>query len=183
MANKPIDLPPVMAKIRAAFIARDPDYLPQKWSLAGRLEELNARMNALIGTPLKLPISQQISLEAQWLINYTDDRERAKATLDRLEASLTAKEQPLLQQDDGSWGYIKGANLGAFGMPSGSMTCAGIASLVISGLKRDQGREAGKKRLRRTAEAGDAIRPAPCDAQHAEQDGARPLVTHEEGRR
>jgi hypothetical protein len=30
MANKPIDLPPVMAKIRAAFIARDPDYLPQK---------------------------------------------------------------------------------------------------------------------------------------------------------
>jgi hypothetical protein len=104
MANKPIDLPPVMAKIRAAFIARDPDYLPQKWSLAGRLEELNGRMNALIGTPLKLPVSQQISLEAQWLINYTDDRERAKATLDRLEASLVAKDQPLVQQDDGSWG-------------------------------------------------------------------------------
>src|SRR5262245_11625936 len=30
MTNQPIDLPPVMAKIRAAFIARDPDYLPKK---------------------------------------------------------------------------------------------------------------------------------------------------------
>ena len=81
MANKPIDLPPVMAKIRSAFIARDSDYLSKKWALGGRLEELNARMDKLIATPLKLPISQQISLEAQWLINYTDDWTRARATL------------------------------------------------------------------------------------------------------
>ena len=104
MTNQPIDLPPVMAKIRAAFIARDPDYLPKKWELAGRLEALNTRMNALITPSLKLPISQQISLEAQWLINYSDERDRAKATLDRLEASLIPKNQPLLQQEDGSWG-------------------------------------------------------------------------------
>jgi hypothetical protein len=104
MANKPIDLPPVMAKIRAAFVARDPDYLSQKRALGGRLEALNDRMNTLIATPLKLPVSQQISLEAQWLINYTDDFARATATLDRLETSLTANDQPLPQQDDGSWG-------------------------------------------------------------------------------
>jgi hypothetical protein len=112
MANKPIDLPPVMAKIRAAFIARDEDrdvspdqdYLSTKWRLGGRLEELNARMNQLIATPFALPISQQISLEAQWLINYTDDWARATETLDRLETSLTPANQSLLQQDDGSYG-------------------------------------------------------------------------------
>ncbi len=104
MTNKPIDLPPVMANIRSAFIARDPDYLPKKWGLGGRLEELNARMNQLIATSFQLPISQQISLEAQWLINYTDDWTRATATLDFLEASLAPKNQPLLQQGDGSWG-------------------------------------------------------------------------------
>jgi|SRR6185437_2594222 hypothetical protein len=104
MANKPIDLPPVMAKIRSAFIARDSDYLSKKWALGGRLEELNVRMNTLIATPLNLPVSQQISLEAQWLINYTDDWTRARATLDRLDGSLVPKDQPLVQQDDGSCG-------------------------------------------------------------------------------
>ena len=104
MANEPIDLPPVMAKIRAAFIARDKDYLSKKWGLGGQLEELNARINKLIATPFKLPVSQRISLEAQWLINYTDDWGRAQSTLDLLEASLAPKDQPDLQQDDGSMG-------------------------------------------------------------------------------
>ena len=36
------------------------------------------------------------------------------------------------QQADGSWGYIKGSNVGAFGQPSGSMTCAGVSSLIIA---------------------------------------------------
>ena len=40
--NKPIDLPPVMANIRSAFIARDPDYLTKKWRLGGRLREWRA---------------------------------------------------------------------------------------------------------------------------------------------
>lgn len=104
MANEPIDLPPVMAKIRAAFVSRDKDYLSKKWGLGGRLEELNARMNKLIATPFKLPVSQRISLEAQWLINYTDDWGRAQSTLDLLEASLTPKNQPDVQQEDGSMG-------------------------------------------------------------------------------
>lgn len=36
------------------------------------------------------------------------------------------------QQDDGSWGYIKGSTVGAFGQPSGSMTCAGVSSVIIA---------------------------------------------------
>ena len=39
------------------------------------------------------------------------------------------------QNNDGSWGYHPG------GGASGSMTCAGISSLIITGLKRIQGRE------------------------------------------
>jgi hypothetical protein len=38
---------------------------------------------------------------------------------------------------DGSWGYTPDANGGS----TGSMTCAGISSLIISGLKRIQGQE------------------------------------------
>jgi len=41
----------------------------------------------------------------------------------------------LTQNSDGSWGYHPGNG------STGSMTCAGIASLVITGLKRVQGRE------------------------------------------
>src|SRR6185295_6156158 len=48
--------------------------------------------------------SQQISLEAQWLINYTDDWARADQTLDRFEASLDQGNAPYEQQPDGSWG-------------------------------------------------------------------------------
>ena len=39
------------------------------------------------------------------------------------------------QNNDGSWGYHPG------GGATGSMTCAGISSLIITGLKRIQGRE------------------------------------------
>jgi hypothetical protein len=36
------------------------------------------------------------------------------------------------QSGDGSWGYIKGAGAGIFGDPSGSMTCAGVSSVIIA---------------------------------------------------
>ncbi len=36
------------------------------------------------------------------------------------------------QQADGPWGYIKGSALGAFGAPTGSMTCAGVSSVIIA---------------------------------------------------
>ncbi len=39
------------------------------------------------------------------------------------------------QSSNGGWGYTPGQS------PSGSMTCAGVASLIITGLKRVQGRE------------------------------------------
>jgi len=104
MANAPIDLPPVMAKINAAFTAKDPAYNRIRAGHRARLERLNKQMNALIQAHAQLPISQQTSLEAQWLINYTDDWDRAGATLDRFETSLSGGNQPFDQQSDGSWG-------------------------------------------------------------------------------
>lgn len=43
------------------------------------------------------------------------------------------------QQADGSWGYIKGSTLGAFGLPSGSMTCAGVSSVIIASGQLNEG--------------------------------------------
>jgi hypothetical protein len=104
MANAPIDRGPVLEKIDAAFTARDAGYDTTWPGYTARLELLNKRMNERIAAHAALPISQQISLEAQWLINYTDDWARATATLDRLEASLGGGNQPFEQQPDGSWG-------------------------------------------------------------------------------
>jgi len=104
MANPPIDRAPALAKINAAFIARNPDYIAKRQSLRDTLEDLNSRMNALIAAHQPRPVSQQISLEAQWLINYTDDWDRAAATLHRFEASLADENQNIDQQPDGSCG-------------------------------------------------------------------------------
>ena len=104
MANPPIDRAPILAKINAAFIARDPGYIAKRQDHRDRLEDLNSRMNALITAHQPRPVSQQISLEAQWLINYTDDWDRAAATLHRFEASLADANQNIDQQPDGSCG-------------------------------------------------------------------------------
>jgi hypothetical protein len=110
MANAPIDRPPVMARVNAAFCARHADYNDRHDGFRGRLAELNARLDALIRARRVLPASEQMALEAQWLINYSDDWDRAQATLDRLDKSLAGPDQPALaQQADGSWapGYTE----------------------------------------------------------------------------
>src|SRR5262245_45445040 len=104
MANPPIDRAAVLQKINAAFTARDARYNAKRQDHWDGLEELNSRMNALIAAHIPRPISQQISLEAQWLINYTDDWDRAAATLQRFQASLSDPGQKVEQQPDGSMG-------------------------------------------------------------------------------
>src|SRR5205823_883503 len=104
MANPPIDRPPVLAKINVAFTARDFDYNAKRQNHRDGLEELNSRMNALIAAQQPRPVSEQISREAQWLINYTDDWQRAGATLRRFETSLREASQKIDQQPDGSMG-------------------------------------------------------------------------------
>jgi hypothetical protein len=51
--------------------------------------------------------------------------------------TLARRYWELNQHNDGSWAYTPDAA----GLPTGSMTCAGISSLIITGLKRFQGQE------------------------------------------
>ncbi len=104
MANPPIDRDELKKKINAEFQARDPAYPGKAAALGDRLDRLNKTLGACLDLHHVLPASQQMALEAQWLINYTDDWARATATLDRLEASLGGDDQPPLAQGvDGSW--------------------------------------------------------------------------------
>jgi len=104
MANSPIDRDDLKPKINAEFLARDPAYSSKAAALGNRLTRLNATLQACLDAHHILPASQQMALEAQWLINYTDDWPRATSALDRLEASLGGDDQPPLAQGvDGSW--------------------------------------------------------------------------------
>jgi hypothetical protein len=104
MANPPIDRDDLKPKINAEFQARDPAYSSKATTLGNRLTRLNTTLQACLDAHHILPASQQMALEAQWLINYTDDWARATSTLDRLEASLGGDDQPPLAQGvDGSW--------------------------------------------------------------------------------
>jgi hypothetical protein len=64
------------------------------------------------------------------------------------------------QHPDGSWGYIKGSNIGAFAQASGSMTCAGVSSVIIASGRLSEG-DAGAE--------GGRIQ---CCGKHDEEDAA-----------
>src|SRR5215469_7310861 len=103
MANPPIDRAPVLARINHAFTRRNAFYSYHQGRRSRRLDRLNRELDRIAAKHVTLPKSRQIALEAQWLINYTDDWRRADETLDWLEASLHEGNQPLDQQPDGSW--------------------------------------------------------------------------------
>jgi hypothetical protein len=103
VANPEIDRNPVMARIDYAFTLRNLFYEFHQQRRTKRLDKLNKQMASIAAKGVALEKSRQASLEAQWLINYTDDWKRADETLDRFEASLHEGSQPPLQQPDGSW--------------------------------------------------------------------------------
>jgi hypothetical protein len=109
MANLPVDRKEVMAKVNHAFTRRHLFYKYEQARRSRRLDRLNKEKDRISHKGVALPKSDQISLEAQWLINYTDDWARADKTLDRLESSLHEGNQPDEQQPDGSWatGYTE----------------------------------------------------------------------------
>ncbi len=106
MAVNPfIDRDDILAKIRAAFTARDPQYATRRAELKKRLGPLAARLEQLQGSGHPMNCADQIRLEVQWLLNYRADWDRAARRLDDLETSLADTEQPAATQgEDGSWG-------------------------------------------------------------------------------
>ena len=103
MANRPVDRKEVMAKVNHAFARRNLFYKYEQGRRIRRLDTLNKKKDRIAHKGAALPKSDQISLEAQWLINYTDDWVRADKTLDWLESSLHEGNQSDEQQPDGSW--------------------------------------------------------------------------------
>jgi hypothetical protein len=99
MAGDPIDRASLLKRIKKDFKRRDVAFDLKRNTARLRLFSLGGRI-----IPRVQPISEQMFLEAQWLTNYTDDWPRTTELLDRLEKSLDAKKQLLLQGADGSWG-------------------------------------------------------------------------------
>ena len=95
----------ILAKIKKAFTQRDSGFADKKQVRKDRLAAIAAKMDALLKKKKHLPWSEQIYLEADWLVNYTDDWSQADQRLYDFEASLTQKQpERLTQGDDGSWG-------------------------------------------------------------------------------
>ena len=98
----------ILDKIQKAFVERDDGFVDKKQKHKDRLASLTDRMDGLLKKGKKghpMPWSEQIKLEADWLLNYTDDWPRVDRRLDDLEASLTQKQPDHLTQGaDGSWG-------------------------------------------------------------------------------
>jgi hypothetical protein len=98
MAIKPVSRDTIVGSITKDWEFRDPLYRLKRETVRARMTDLSNRMD-----PRSQPISEQIALEAGWVSNYTDDWPRTSALLDRLEASLAAASQPIVQGADGSW--------------------------------------------------------------------------------
>jgi hypothetical protein len=105
LGNPFIDREDVLAEIRAAFSGRDPQYSDLRKKLKDRLGPLQEKVEALQATGHAMVCSEQILLEAQWLVNYRDDWSRAAQRIDAAETSIGNIDQPgPTQDDDGSWG-------------------------------------------------------------------------------
>ncbi len=79
MAVNPfIDRDDILAKIRAAFTARDAQYAARRAELKKRLAPLAARLEQLQGSEHPMNCADQIRLEVQWLLNYREDSMHCK---------------------------------------------------------------------------------------------------------
>ena len=103
--NPYIDRDDVLSQIADRFTARHTDYADQRRTRKKRLGDLEKQLAAKQDARHPMACSEQILLEAGWLLNYSDDWPRADKRLDALERSLADTGQPPLSQgDDGSWG-------------------------------------------------------------------------------
>ena len=100
-----LDREDVLGRIRKEFERRNPGYAAERKRLKGLVQPFAEELDRLQAAGHPMTCSEQILLEAQWLLNYTDDWARAQRRLSDLEASLAQVDQPGPHQaTDGSWG-------------------------------------------------------------------------------
>ncbi|WP_208248864.1 hypothetical protein WGT02_04615 [Rhizobium sp. T1470] len=108
------------------FEAFDPNYRERRQQYAERLGALAARIAAEQAAGNTLQCSEQMYLEAKWLLGYTANWDALKDKLDRIERSLQDKTQDFATEQspvDGFWGLCYdqwfmrvGATATAFGL-------------------------------------------------------------------
>jgi hypothetical protein len=100
-----VDRADILSMIHDAFMKRNPDFDKSKKQRKIKYGELIETLRDLQHGGKTMPCSEQISLEAKWRLNYTDDWAHVDRRLSDLEASLDLPQpNDLQQQADGSWG-------------------------------------------------------------------------------
>ncbi len=108
------------------FEAFDPNYRERRQHYAERLEALAARIATEQAAGNTLQCSEQMYLEAKWLLGYTANWDALEDKLERIERSLQDKSQDFASEQspvDGFWGLCYdqwfmrvGATATAFGL-------------------------------------------------------------------
>lgn len=104
-------VPPRLANIEAiieqGFIAYDPNYRETRAYYTAQLEPLTAQVIALQRQAKNMTCSDQMLIEARWLLEHTTDWKRLDAQLAKLANSLSNTDQAFAAQQspkDGAWG-------------------------------------------------------------------------------
>jgi len=79
-----LDREDVLAEIRTAFTKRDAQYAARRAELKKALAPLVQRLDQLQAAGNPMTCADQIRLEAQWLLNYRDDWNRASQRINDL---------------------------------------------------------------------------------------------------
>lgn len=105
--HRHILLSDIQKMIEREFERNDPKYTATKSKFAKRLEVLTTQLVALENQGENMACSDQILIEARWLLDHTTDWARLDAALDRLTRSLRDTNQEAANQqspEDGAWG-------------------------------------------------------------------------------
>jgi hypothetical protein len=97
----------IQAIIKHDFIQYDSKYVATRARYANRLKPLTAQLVALQARGKDLACSEQILIEAQWLLEHTTDWPRLDAQIDELAPSLQITDQGFATEQfpgDGAWG-------------------------------------------------------------------------------
>lgn len=97
----------IEATLTGEFIQNDSDYIATQSIYAKRLAALTAQLVTLQEQGKRMPCSDQILIEARWLVEHTSDWVRTESQLEKLVNSFSDSDQNFADDqapEDGAWG-------------------------------------------------------------------------------
>ena len=110
--------------IRGEFAKYDPDYITKHKFYSERLEELAKRMADAQARGKTLPCTQQLYLEAKWLLAYSAHWKQLEDLIERVNVSLQQKDQGFASEQgpsDGLYGICYDARFMQFDATIGAL--------------------------------------------------------------